>query len=107
MRQSFVSVENVMLTKCKDDIRGHLSSCHLSWQNIEENELIFIARAGLFDIPESTGEDAPSCPRHASRKEWRPLRSCQYPTHPSKKKKVKGSHVVQLKLAKEIHKIGL
>jgi hypothetical protein len=38
-----------MLTKCKYDIRGHLSSCHLSW----ENELI-LARAGLFDIPEST-----------------------------------------------------
>ena len=45
------------------------------------------------------------CPRHALGKEWRPLRSCQYPTHPSKKKKVKGSHVVQLKLAKEIHKM--
>ena len=56
MRQSFVSVENVMLTICKDDIRGHLSSCHLSWENIEEYELI-LARAGLFDIPESTGED--------------------------------------------------
>ena len=41
-----------MLTKCKYDIRGHLSSCHLSC----ENELI-LARAGLFDIPESTGED--------------------------------------------------
>ena len=85
MRQSFVSVENVMLTKCKDDIRGHLSSCHLSWENIEEYELI-LARAGLFDIPESTGEDG-VCPRHALRKEWRPLCSCQYPTHPSKKKR--------------------
>ena len=61
MRQSFVSVENVMLTKCKDDIRGHLSSCHLSWENIEEYELI-LARAGLFDIPESTGEDGPGLP---------------------------------------------
>ena len=90
-----------MLTKCKYDIRGHLSSCHLSW----ENELI-LARAGLFDIPESTGEDG-GLSRHGLGKEWRPLRSCQYPTHPSKKKKVKGSHVVQLKLAKEIHKIGL
>ena len=47
MRQSYVSVENVMLTKCKDDIRGHLSSCNLSlgW-------IVY-----LFDIPESTGED--------------------------------------------------
>ena len=61
MRQSFVSVENVMLTKCKDDIRGHLSSCQLSWENIEEYELI-LARAGLFDIPESTGEDGPRLP---------------------------------------------
>ena len=54
MRQSFVSVENVMLTKCKYDIRGHLSSCHLS----SENELI-LARAGLYIclILESTGED--------------------------------------------------
>jgi hypothetical protein len=37
-----------MLTKCKDDIRGHLSNCHLSWENIEEHELI---------SGESTGED--------------------------------------------------
>ena len=81
-----------MLTKCKYDIRGHLSSCHLSWEiNLSQGWIVY-----LFDIPESTGG-----------KEWRPLRSCQYPTHPSKKKKVKGSHVVQLKLAKEIHKIGL
>jgi hypothetical protein len=36
-----------------------------------------------------------------------PFRSCQYPTHPSEKKKVKGSHVIQLMLAKEIYKIGL
>ena len=100
------SVENVMLTKCKDDIRGHLSSCHLSWENIEEYELI-LARAGLFDVPESQLEKMWVCPRHrnALGKEWRPLRSCQYPTHPSEKKKVKGSHVVQLKLAKEIHKM--
>ena len=104
MRQSFVSVENVMLTKCKYDIRGHLSSCHLS----SENQLI-LARAGLFIclIFWSQLEKMGVCPRHALGKEWRPLRSCQYPTHPSKKKKVKGSHVVQLKLAKEIHKIGL
>ena len=97
-----------MLTKCKDDIRGHLSSCHLSWENIEEYELI-LARARLFDIPESHLEKMWVCPRrrNALGKEWRPLRSCQYPTHPSEKKKVKGYHVVQLKLAKEIHKIGL
>jgi hypothetical protein len=37
-----------MLTKCKDDIRGHLSNCYLSWENIEEHELI---------SGESTGED--------------------------------------------------
>ena len=53
MRQSFVSVENVMLTKCKDDIRGHLSSCHLSWEiNLSQGWIVY-----LFDIPESTGED--------------------------------------------------
>ena len=102
MRQSFVSVENVMLTKCKYDIRGHLSSCHLSWEiNLSQGWIVH-----LFDIPESTGEDG-GLPSSRIGKEWRPLRSCQYPTHPSKKKKAKGSHVVQLKLAKEIHKIGL
>ena len=53
MRQSFVSVENVMLTKCKYDIRGHLSSCHLSWEiNLSQGWIVY-----LFDIPESTGED--------------------------------------------------
>ncbi len=100
------SVDNVILTKCKDNIRRHLSSCHLSWENMEEYELI-IARAGLFDIPESQLEKMWICPRHRNvlGKEWRPLRSCQYPTHQGDKKKVKDSHVVQLKLAKEIHKM--
>jgi hypothetical protein len=58
---SFVSVENVMLTKCKYDIRGHLSSCQ--------------ARAGLFIclIFWSQLEKMGVCPRHALGKEWRPL----------------------------------
>ena len=48
-----MSVENVMLTKCKDDIRGHLSSCHLSRENnLSQGWMVY-----LFDIPESTGED--------------------------------------------------
>ena len=105
MRQSFVSVENVMLTKCKYDIRGHLSSCHLSWEiNLSQGWIVY-----LFDILESTGQDGglPSSRIGEGMASSSALRSCQYPTHPSKKKKVKGSHVVQLKLAKETHKIGL
>jgi hypothetical protein len=103
MRQSFVSVENVMLTKCKYDIHGHLSSCHLSWEiNLSQGWIVY-----LFDIPESTGEDGGLPSSHIGEGMASSSFVCQYPTHPSKKKKVKGSHVVQLKLAKEIHKIGL
>lgn len=101
------NIDNViMLTKCKNDIRRHLSSCHLSRENMQEYELI-IARAGLFDIPESQLEKMWICPRHRKvlGKEWRPLRSCQYPTHQGDQKKIKDSHVVQLKMAKEIHKM--
>jgi hypothetical protein len=96
-----------MLTKCKDDIRGHLSSCHVSWENIEEYELI-LARAGLFDIPESTGKDGglPSSRIGEGMASSSFVSVSKYPTHPSKKKKVKGSHVVQLKLAKEIRGVG-
>ena len=94
-----------MLTKCKDDIQGHLSSFHLSWENIEEYELI-LARAGLFDIPESTGEDGglPSSPIGEG------MASSSFVSVSNssiQKEKVKGSHVFQIKLAKEIHKIGL
>jgi hypothetical protein len=96
-----------MLTKCKDDIRGHRSSCHVSWENIEEYELI-LARAGLFDIPESTGKDGglPSSRIGEGMASSSFVSVSKYPTHPSKKKKVKGSHVVQLKLAKEIRGVG-
>ena len=100
------NIGNVMLTKCTDDIRRHLFSCHLSRENMQEYELI-IARAGLFDTPESQLEKMLICPRHRNvlGKEWRPLRSCQYPTHQLRRsEKDKGSHVVQLKMAKEIHK---
>ena len=87
MRQSFVSVENVMLTICKDDIRGHLSSCHLSWENMEEYELI-LARAGLFDIPESTGEDGglPSYVTHWGRNGVLFVRVSIQLIHPKRKK---------------------
>lgn len=73
---------------------------------MQEYELI-IAQAGLFDIPESQLEKMWICPRHKNvlGKEWRPLRSCQYPTHEGNQKKIKDSRVVQLKMAKEIHKM--
>ena len=49
---------------------------------MQEYEVI-IAQAGLFDIPESQLEKMWICPRHRNvlGKEWRPHRSCQYPTH--------------------------
>ena len=67
---------------------------------MQEYEVI-IARAGLFDIPESQLEKMWICPHHRNvlGKEWRPHRSCQYPTHQG------DSHVAQLKMAKEIQKM--
>ena len=102
MRQSFVSVENVMLTKCKYAIRGHLSSCHLSWEiNLSQGWIVY-----LFDIPESTGGDG-GLPSSRIGEGMASSSFVSVSNSSIQNKKVKGSHVVQLKLAKEIHKIGL
>ena len=93
------------LVNCKDDISHHLQSCHLSKLvgKIQENELI-LARAGMFYVPTTKQEDMWVCPKHRYNlgRNWRPLKTCQFPTHSGSKKKHKNKDVVNLEMSKSI-----
>ena len=78
------------LLECKDDITGHLQSCHLSKLvgSVEERDLILM-RAGKFDLPTHQQESMWICPKHRYNlgRNWRPLKTCQYPLHSGARKK--------------------
>lgn len=104
----FRDVEDVSrnLLDCNDDIAHHLQSCHLSklFGKITEYELI-LARAGMFYVPVSKQQQMWICPRHRYNfgKNWRPLRSCQYPLHSGQKKRQKSNNVINLNMSQNIH----
>ena len=78
------------LLECKDDITGHKQSCHLSKLvgSVEEHDLILM-RAGKFDLPTHQQESMWICPKHRYNlgRNWRPLKTCQYPLHSGARKK--------------------
>ena len=93
------------LLECKEDITGHLQSCHLSKLvgNVEEHDLILM-RAGKFDLPTHQQECMWICPNHRYNlgRNWRPLKTCQYPLHSGARKKLKNRDVVNLQMSKNI-----
>lgn len=93
---------------CNRDIQSHLTTFHLSNEELEEYELI-LARAGLFDMKDEQVESMYVCAKHREHlgRGWKKSKTaCQYPGHPAsgaaKAKKVKGRSVVTLSIAKEI-----
>lgn len=96
------------LVECKDDITSHLQSCHLSKLigNVEEHDLILM-RAGKFDLPTHQFECMWICPKHRYNlgRNWRPLRTCQYPLHSGARNKQKNRDVVNVQMAKNIKTI--
>ena len=93
------------LLECKDDINFHLQSCHLSKLvgKIQEFELI-LARAGMFYIPTEKQDEMWICPKHRCNlgRNWRPLKTCQYPCHSGSKKTCKNKNVVNLEMSTNI-----
>ena len=96
------------LLECKDDITGHLQACRLSRLvgKIQEYELILV-RAGIFDFPPNQLEKMWICPKHRYNlgRNWRPLRTCQYPLHSGAKKALKNIDVVTLQMSRHAQKI--
>ena len=67
------------LIECKDDIRTHLATYHLSRESLSEYDLI-LARSGFFHISQQQLEQLWICPMHRHRlgKFWRESKTtCQ------------------------------
>ena len=97
--------DNVLLQDCASDISKHLANCHLP-KSLQEYEVI-LARAGIFRWNERFLENTIICPTHRDElgKYWRPSKSCQYPSHRGKPKRLKDTHVINIKLATEIFEL--
>lgn len=95
--------EIACLFDCKEDIKGHLSFCHLSKLNLMEYELIAF-RAGMFQLKEDHFKKTFICPshRHNLGRFWRSLRSCQYPIHSGPARKCEGRHVFNVALSEAV-----
>ncbi|CAB3984486.1 Hypothetical predicted protein [Paramuricea clavata] len=96
--------ETVCLYDCKDDIRSHLRSCHLSKENVDEYKLI-LARAGLFDLSDDQMCKMGICPKHRHRlgRYWlKSKTTCQYPGHVGNSKKVVGRDTFSIKMSEEV-----
>ena len=94
----------VRLSECNDSIENHLISCHLSKENLCENQLI-LARVGMFYLQQQDTSKMWICykHRHTLGKFWKGTKvTCQYPDHSGVKKSVKGRDVVTLQMAKDI-----
>ena len=92
------------LIECKDDIRTHSATYHLSRESLSEYELI-LARSGFFHISQQQLEQLWICPMHRHRlgKFWRESKTtCQHPKHSGGKRQVKGRDTVGFQMAKEI-----
>ena len=91
------------LAECDKDVFGHLSGCGLSKTNLTEVELILL-RAGRFNTTPEQREAMGVCSAHrdALGIRWRPLRSCQYPSHTGPQQRYKYRGVVNPKMAQEV-----
>ena len=95
----------VLLYDCSDDIFRHLASFRPSKLNLNKCDLI-LAKVGIFDVALQEKDQFLVCPyhRHKYGKFWRPSKvTCQYPLHKGESKTLKGTAVVTLQMAKDIH----
>lgn len=102
-----------MESKCLFETRGDTKCCESSkmeltrLSTIRERDII-ISRCSLpFDLTDHQLHQLWICDKHrnAVGKQWRPRRTCQYPLHVGKKKKIVTRNVVNLEMSKEIDKI--
>ena len=58
----------------------------------------------MFYMPVSKQDEIWVCPKHRYNlgRNWRPLRTCQFPLHPGPKKKQRNKDVVTLEMSKDI-----
>ena len=97
----------VNLNECQQDIKVHLSSCHLSRSNLKEYELILL-RVGLFHVTEKQIENMKICPNHRNKlgRFWRVLRLCQCHEHCGHSQQLcKGRDVFNVQLLEAVFKL--
>ena len=94
----------IFLRECVGEISNQLRRCHLSRENVTEIDII-LARAGLFDLSASNVKEMTVCPKHRNNlgRYWQSPRTCQYPEHARKFKKIDEGIVINLKTSKEIY----
>ena len=88
------------LEQCDGNIQSHLSSCHLTRSNFKEYELI-LTREGLSYLPDEEIRSTMVCPNHRYNlgRYWRPLLTCQHPSHSGPIRRCKGRDVFNLELS--------
>ena len=88
----------IFLRECVHQMSNHLRGCHLSRENVTEIDLI-LARAGVFDLNASKVKQMTVCPKHRNNlgRYWQSPRTCQYPEHARKFKKIGEGIVIKLK----------
>ena len=93
----------VFLHECVHEISNHLRRYHLSRENVTEVDLI-LARAGLFDLSARKVKEMTVCPKHRNNlgRYWQAPRTCQYPEHAGKYKRIEEGIEINLKTSKEI-----
>ena len=98
--------EIIFLRECMHEIGNHLRRCHLSRENVTEIDLILV-RAGLFDLTASKVKEMTVCPKHRNSlgRYWQAPRTCQYPEHTGKFKKLEEGIVINFKTSKEIYNL--
>ena len=89
----------IFLRECVGEISNHLCRCHLSRENVTKIDII-LARAGLFDLSASKVKEMTVCPKHRSNlgRYWQSPRTCQYPEHAGKFKKIEEGIVIKFTL---------
>ena len=96
--------KRIFLHECVHEMSNHLHRCHLSRENVTEIDLI-LAQAGLFDLSASKVKQMTVCPKHRNNlgRYWQSPRTCQYPEHTRKFKKIEEGIVINLKTSKAIY----
>ena len=95
--------ETIKLSECTADVDAHLHKCHLLKLvgKITEDQLI-LSRAGMFDISPQQQAGMWICQKHRHNlgRNWRALRTCQYPLHAAPKKQHAKKRVVNLEMSR-------
>ncbi len=107
--ESICSEPAVRLTKlsdCKNNVDDQLQTWHLSQLKgkLQEYELILNRSELPHDLSSDQLEHLWICEKHRDDmgRNWRPRRTCQYPLHSGRKKKLKTRNAVNPDMSKEI-----